>query len=182
VRRPPSISAGGPVDTSHDAALAKLNRLKVKDRDSPLLLLAADAAQVEQVSSAPPPAFSLLSQAFWPGPLTLVLDDGTGTGVAVRVEGHPVLGSVLRAWGAPISSTSLNRAGESPAVTSMEAKRNLDRMPDAGIPILLVDAGDLPGPPPSTLVSLAGAEPAVLREGALPAESILDCQRGIGRS
>ena len=173
---------GGACLPDVDSHVAVLKGREIEE--FPLVRIAADATAIQ--SSFPDlewnPWAEVLADRFWPGPLTLVLDDGTGTGVAVRVEGHPVLGSVLRAWGAPISSTSLNRAGESPAVTSVEAKRNLDRMPDVGMSILLVDVGDLPGPPPSTLVSLAGAEPAVLREGALPTESILDCLRGIRRS
>lgn len=173
---------GGACRPDVDCFVAALKGRGVEE--FPLLRIAADAPTIR--SFFPDLEWNswaeVLADTFWPGPLTLVLDDGTGKSVAVRVEGHPVLGSVLRAWGAPISSTSLNRAGESPAVTSVQARRILNRMPDAGIPILLVDAGDLPGPPPSTLVSVAGAEPAVLREGALPTESILECLRGIRRS
>ena len=173
---------GGACTPDVDSRVAALKGRGVEG--SQLLRIAADATAIR--SFFPDLEWNTWAEAladmFWPGPLTLVLDDGTGTGVAVRVEGHAVLASVLRAYGAPISSTSLNRAGESPAVTSVEAKRNLDRMPDAGIQILLIDAGELPGPPPSTLVSLAGSEPVVLREGALSAESILDCVRGIPRS
>lgn len=109
-----------------------------------------------------------LAARLWPGPLTMVLADGSGGSLAVRVEGHPVTRAVLEAWGEPITSTSLNVSGEPPACTADEARRCLAGMADPGVPVLLLDAGDLAGPPPSTLVSFLGPTPAVLREGAIP--------------
>ena len=121
-----------------------------------------------------------LALRFWPGAVTLVLEDGSGRGTAVRVEGHPVMQAVLRAWAGPIGSTSLNIAGESPAVTARQSCGCLDRMPDVEAPVLFLDAGTLPGPPPSTLVSFLGPVPTVLREGAVPAVAIQDCLKGTG--
>jgi len=121
-----------------------------------------------------------LAFRFWPGAVTLVLEDGSGRGTAVRVEGHPVMRAVLSAWAAPIGSTSLNLAGESPAVTPEQARECLDRMPDVGTPVIFLDAGVLPGPPPSTLVSFLGSVPTVLREGAVPTDAIQDALKGTG--
>ena len=121
-----------------------------------------------------------LAFRFWPGAVTLVLEDGSGQGTAVRVEGHPVMRAVLSAWAAPIGSTSLNFAGESPAVTAEQSCGCLDRMPDVEAPLLFLDAGVLPGPPPSTLVSFLGSVPKVLRAGAVPADAIQDCLKGNG--
>jgi len=121
-----------------------------------------------------------LAFRFWPGAVTLVLEDGSGQGTAVRVEGHPVMRAVLSAWAAPIGSTSLNLAGESPAVTPEQARECLDRMPDVGTPMIFLDAGVLPGPPPSTLVSFLGSVPTVLREGAVPTDAIQDALKGTG--
>jgi len=170
---------GGACRPDVDSRVAVLKCREVGE--APLLRIAADARALRDFfpDLEWTPWAEALADEFWPGPLTLVLDDGTGTGVAVRVEGHPALRSVLEAWGAPISSTSLNRTGEPAAVRSAQARLNLDRMPETGARILLVDAGDQRGPPPSTLVSLVGAEPVVLREGALRTESILECLRGI---
>ena len=121
-----------------------------------------------------------LALRFWPGAVTLVLEDGSGQGTAVRVEGHPVMRAVLSDWAAPIGSTSLNFAGESPAVTAEQSRECLDWMPDVEAPLLFLDAGVLPGPPPSTLVSFLGSIPTVLREGAVPADAIQDCLKGNG--
>lgn len=122
-----------------------------------------------------------LALRFWPGAVTLVLEDDSGKGTAVRVEGHPVMQAVLSAWAAPIGSTSLNLAGESPAVTAVQSRECLDRMPAAEVPVIFLDAGTLPGPPPSTLVSFLGPVPTVLREGAVPAAAIQECLKGPGR-
>jgi L-threonylcarbamoyladenylate synthase len=150
--------------------------------DSPILRIGLDSGMLRR--SFPqlvwPELAERLAWQFWPGALTLVLPDGSGSSIAVRVEGHPVTRAVLDRWGAPIGSTSLNPAGEPPAVTSEEAHGFLSAMPDPGVPVLLLDCGELAGPPPSTLVSFLGASPTLLREGAIPREAITDCLQGRG--
>jgi L-threonylcarbamoyladenylate synthase len=116
-----------------------------------------------------------LAARFWPGPLTLVLPDRTAGGVAVRVEAHAGLGDVLAAWARPMTSTSLNRSGEPAASSAARARRTLTNMPEVAREILLLDSGDLPGPPPSTLVSLLSGEASVLRAGAIEESRIREC-------
>lgn len=157
--------------------------LKGRTLDSaPLIRIAADFETLQ--ASFPelvwPVEARRLAFGFWPGALTLVLEDGSGRGIAVRVEGHPLIQAVLRAWAAPIGSTSLNLAGEPPAVTARQCRECLERMPDVEAPVVFLDAGTLPGPPPSTLVSFLGSVPTVLREGAVSAAAIQDCLRGTG--
>ncbi|TFG66301.1 MAG: hypothetical protein E4H28_02365 [Gemmatimonadales bacterium] len=109
---------------------------------------------------------------FWPGALTLILHDGDRTGVALRAEAHPVTQAVLQRWSGAISSTSLNRTGEAAAVTSMEARTVLRDLPLADRPVLLLDVGSLPGPPPSTLVQVRGDTFTILRQGAIESAAI----------
>jgi L-threonylcarbamoyladenylate synthase len=113
-----------------------------------------------------PPA-PRLAAAFWPGPLTLVLPDGSESGRAIRSEAHPFTAGVVRAFGGAISSTSMNRSGEPPARSPGEVERVLDGLPPCELPVLWIDAGDLPGPPPSTLVRLRDGRAELLREGAI---------------
>lgn len=136
----------------------------------PLLRIAADEQVLRRAYPGLtwPPAAERLAAALWPGPLTLILPDDSGGSLAVRAEGHPAIRSVLEAWGAPMSSTSLNLTGESPALTAAGAAACLAAMPDPGVPVLLLDAGQLSGPPPSTLVSFIGPVPSILRDGATP--------------
>ena len=179
-----------PTDTVYGiggAALPEVDlqvaRLKGRTLDAaPLIRIAADTETLEAAFPELlwPVEARRLALGFWPGALTLVLEDGSGRGTAVRVEGHPVIRAVLGAWGAPIGSTSLNLAGESAALTSRQSRECLDRMPDVEAPVLFLDAGTLPGPPPSTLVSFLGKVPEVLREGAVPADAIQRCLKGAG--
>jgi L-threonylcarbamoyladenylate synthase len=169
---------GGAVRDDVDLRIADMKNRGI-DR-SPILRIGLDADALRR--SFPdllwPPLAERLAARFWPGALTLVLADGSGGGVAVRVEGHPVTRAVLDGWGAPVGSTSLNLAGAPPAVASEEANEVLAAMPDPGVPVLLLDCGRLAGPPPSTLVSFVGSTPVVLREGAVSREAVEACWKG----
>jgi L-threonylcarbamoyladenylate synthase len=169
---------GGAVRPEVDQCIGALKGREL-DR-SPLLRIALDAGVLRR--SFPDlewnAAAEQLAWRFWPGALTLVLPDSSGKGVAVRVEGHPVTRAVLKAWKGPIGSTSLNISGKRPAVTAGQAARYLSMMPDVGVPVALIDGGDLAGTPASTLVSLLTPTPTVLREGAVPRQAIEDCLQG----
>ena len=149
-----------------------MNRLKVKAADTPVLLLAADIAQVEGVSVDPPPAFSVLAAAFWPGPLTLVLPaapglsveitGGRGT-VGVRVPGLALPRRLAAALGRPVTGVSANLHRRTPPRTAAEVAAFFGD----GVDVVL-DGGPTPGGAPSTLVDLSGPRPRVLRQGIIP--------------
>lgn len=168
-----SVYGLGGVPRELDAEIA---RLKGREPGRPLLRL---GGSVDALRRAHPGLrwtreAEALAAALWPGPLTLVLDDGTPAGLGVRVEGHPATRRVLLALDGTMSSTSLNRSGREPARTEEEAREVLEAMPEAAVPVWWLGAGTLAGPPPSTVLSLRGEEPAVLREGALRVERIAD--------
>lgn len=123
-----------------------------------------------------------LARRFWPGPLTLVLDDPEGRfppgvrsaagGVAVRRSPHPFVEALLQRWPHPLLSTSANRPGEPPARSAEDAEAAVEGRP--GIHRLWVlDGGPLVGDRPSTVVDCTGRAPRLLREGAVPAGRIL---------
>ncbi|NIM01090.1 MAG: threonylcarbamoyl-AMP synthase, partial [Acidobacteria bacterium] len=158
-------------DGSQPNAVARLNRLKVKDEQSPVLLLAADIEQVVLVSVAPPPSFTLLSRSFWPGPLTLVLPaapgvsaqvtGGLGT-VAVRVPGIALPRILAAELGHPITGVSANLHGRRPPRSAREVA---DAFP-TGLDLLL-DGGETPAGAPSTLLDLTTPRPRILRQGVV---------------
>jgi L-threonylcarbamoyladenylate synthase len=124
-----------------------------------------------------------LARAFWPGPLTLVIPCGSAPtgllgpdgGLAVRISPDPVVGTILRRWGRPMTSTSANRRAEHPARSASEALRLFDRRTDLkgmGRQVLVIDAGPREGGRPSTIVSLVGGRPRLLREGPIGQEAI----------
>lgn len=157
-----------------EKAVDALRALKGRDDAKPFLLLipsidaARDLRWTEEASE--------LARVFWPGSLTLVLRDPSGSfppgvrslagGVAVRVTSHPITGALVRRLGAPITSTSANRTGEKPAASAAEVAASL-RAAEAGS-VLVLDAGALPPSAPSTVVDCTGPTPIVLREGATP--------------
>ncbi len=161
---------GGPAGPVADA---EVERLKGRE-GAPVLRIVADVGRLRDLYPAAswPDEAAILAASFWPGPLTLVLDDGSAAGLAVRVEPHPLTRAVLSAWGGALGSTSLNRSGRPPARTEDEARRTLEALPEARAPLAFLPAGDLDGPPPSTLVSLREAAPRLLRAGAIPVSSI----------
>lgn len=164
---------GARAEPELDAAVA---RRKGYEADRPLIRLAASETQIRQRRPGIrwTEAAGRLAERFWPGGLTLVLDDGTEHGVAVRVDGHPVARAVPAALDDLVSSTSLNRAGGTPASTPEEAAEVLAVMGPWETDCVFLDAGPLPESPPSTLVTLREDPPRLLREGAVSADELLE--------
>lgn len=161
------------------AAIRRIQALKGRGTDKPFLILTPS-----QVSL---PGLSWTSEArdladvFWPGALTLILADRTGmypegvrspTGsVAVRMSPHPVARGLVEALGAPITSTSANAPGDLPARSGEQARVAAIGL-GAEDEMWVVDAGELPPSPPSTIVDCTGPGPQVRRVGAIPVERL----------
>ncbi|MFO0509711.1 MAG: L-threonylcarbamoyladenylate synthase, partial [Gammaproteobacteria bacterium] len=137
----------------------------------PLILHLADAAALPQWVAAVPPAAATLAARFWPGPLTLVLprapgvpDELTGgqDSVAVRVPSHPVAQALLKAFGGGIAAPSANRYGR---ISPTRAAHVREEFP-TGVDVIL-EGGDCEVGLESTIVSLLGAEPRILRPGVI---------------
>lgn len=157
-----------------EGALARLRSLKSREAAKPFLLLVPSEEAVRDLRWTA--AARALASAFWPGSLTLVLDDPKGIfpagtsqpgrrAVAVRVSPHPVVSRLTSEVGA-LTSTSLNAPGEVPAASGAEAVGVVKRL--GGSDVLVLDAGTLPPSGPSTLVDCTEEDPVVLREGVIP--------------
>jgi L-threonylcarbamoyladenylate synthase len=156
---------------------ARVVELKGREASKPLALLAAD---VEALVAAIPELrgrSSAVAAALLPGPYTLVLPNPAGRfpwlagaeapGIGVRVPNlPPAAAKVVRALGVVVATSANLSGGSDP--------RRLEDVPAAirGAVAAIVDAGELPGTP-STVLDLTGAEPHVLREGAVPAAAAL---------
>lgn len=163
--------------------LERLVRLKRRAADKPLLLLIADREQATGLVWNP--GAEALAQAFWPGPLTLVLPDpdrkfpaevrSVDGGVAVRVTPHPVMRVVIEGLGEPITSTSANAPGRMPALSGEEAWRAARELLPEGAEsarLRVVDGGTLAPSEPSTVIDFSGPVARLRRAGVLPVHAL----------
>ena len=172
VALPTETFYGIAADAFQSEALARVNRLKGKAANEPVLLLVADVAQAGPLCDSLPPLFEPLTGRFWPGPLTLVVPassrlpreatGGRGT-VALRMPGLALPRRLAAALGRPLSGVSANRSGQPPCRSAGEVA---EAFPE-GLELIL-DGGAAPGGAPSTIVDLTRDPPRVLREGLLP--------------
>jgi len=157
-------------------AVARVFAAKRRPADNPLIVHLADAGQVDRVVARWPALARSLADAFWPGPLTLVVDaadavpsvttGGLAT-VAVRVPDHPVAEALLRAVDLPVAAPSANRSGR-PSPT--EARHVADDLGDDVA--VVVDGGPCPVGVESTVVDARGPRPVLLREGSITREDL----------
>jgi len=176
---PTETSWGLGADARSEAALAQLRRWKGRDAEKPISVLVAGDADLARLGARMTPAARRLVAAFWPGPLTLVVRcearlaagvAGPGGAVGLRCSPHPVAAALaalaLRRGVGPLTATSLNRSGARACETRAEAEAL------AGDAIALVSGADAGRAPASSVVDASGAEPVVLREGAVSGAAI----------
>ena len=143
---------------------------KGRPADNPLIAHIHDRSQLELLCDVPPIAEKLMN-AFWPGPLTLIMPrrpgvpDAVTAGldtVAVRMPSHPVAMALLKAVNLPIAAPSANRSGK-PSPTA--ARHVLDDM-DGRIP-LIIDGGSCDVGLESTVLDVCHGRPCILRPGGI---------------
>lgn len=163
-------------DAFNRSAVREIFRLKGRPAFDPLIVHVLDMAQLARVVRGVPAAARGLIDAFWPGPLTLVLPkrgalpaevtSGLPT-VAVRMPGHPVARRLLRAFGGPLAAPSANRFGRISPTSAAAVRQEF-----GGKTPPLLDAGPCRHGLESTIVRPRGAGFEILRPGAITAEQI----------
>ncbi len=165
-------------DAEHPGALRKVFALKGRPADHPLIVHLAPGAALDGWAREIPHDAHRLAEAFWPGPLTLVLHAGprvsrVATGghetVAVRIPAHPMAQALLTAFGGGVAAPSANRFGY---VSPTLAQHVRDDFGDA-VPVL--DGGPCDIGLESTICSLTCDTPTVLRPGHITAEDLAEC-------
>lgn len=169
------------------SALARLAKLKGRPEGKPFLLLISSRRMADDWGLVFTASASALAEAFWPGPLTLVLRGGEGRlpdelrgregGIAVRHTSHAGIARLVTATGRPLTSTSANKPGGPPAPGADRLVQLFGAAERSG-ELLVLDGGVLGNVPPSTLVDCTDMMPKLVREGALPREEL---RRAAGR-
>lgn len=167
-------------DAANPAALAKIFAAKGRPADHPVIVHIPDISHLPQWARDIPDAALQLAQAFWPGPLTLILKRQRGganevpdlvTGgqdtVGLRIPNHPLALQLLRAFGGGIAAPSANRFGRISPTTAAHVREELG---DAVK--LVLDGGPCAVGIESTIVDLSRCDPVILRPGMIGAEQI----------
>ena len=164
-------------DATNAEAVAQIFAAKGRPRFNPLIVhvLGADAADQHAVLT---PLARRLADAFWPGPLTLVLkkrgssplaDLVTGglDSLAVRSPDHPVARALLQETGRPLAAPSANRSGRVSPTQAVHVAA------DFGDEVaMILDAGPTAQGLESTIIDARGQKPVLLRPGAVAVETI----------
>lgn len=162
---------------TNDRAVAGIFRAKGRPAHNPLIVHVIDTGSARVLAQMSEPA-RRLADAFWPGPLTLVLPKAEGcpvsraataglTSIAVRVPAHPVARALLQAVMLPVVAPSANPSGR---VSPTTARHVADDLGDALT--LVLDGGACPVGLESTVVDLTGMAPRLLRPGGLGREQL----------
>jgi L-threonylcarbamoyladenylate synthase len=168
-------------DADSDAAVAKIFAAKGRPSDHPLIVHVADASHVDAFASDVPAFAHKLMQAFWPGPLTLILPrrDGVATAAAggqatigLRCPAHPVAHALLLACAAAtppiagLAAPSANKFGRVSPTTAEHVRSEF------GNGLLVLDGGSCRVGIESTIVDCTRGVPVLLRPGMLTREQI----------
>lgn len=163
-------------DARNPAAVAKIFAVKQRPNNHPLIVHLADASELEQWALETPETAHQLAQAFWPGPLTLILKKrpevlnsvtGGQDTVALRVPRHPQTLAVLKAFGGGLVAPSANRFTRVSPTSAEAVRAELGHQVD-----MILDGGMCEVGVESTILDLSRGEPRILRPGMITAEAI----------
>ena len=156
-------------------AVQRLYTIKGRPDGKPIPLVLSSVDDVHRVAQNLPDYFFHLTDRFWPGGLTIIVEaknllpvlTAGGNTVGVRIPDNPLLLKILKAFGGPAAITSANLSGEPPATSPQEIREELASRID-----VIVDGGKTPGPIPSTVYDISVSPPLVRRQGVISEETL----------
>jgi len=163
-------------DALDPVAVARIFEIKKRPSFDPLIVHVDSIYTIDEISSSFDERANILAEAFWPGPLTMVLPksdivpdivtSGLDT-VAVRMPSHVVAMELIRETGRPIAAPSANPFGYISPTTAEHVIEQIGGEVD-----LILDGGSCPVGVESTVLDLTGDEVTLLRPGGLSLEEI----------
>jgi len=163
-------------DATNARAVERVFQIKGRPSTNPLICHVADAGIARRYARVWPVAAQQIADAFWPGPVTIVLPKseaivptvtaGLDT-VGLRAPNHPLALELLRAFDGPLAGPSANKSNHVSPTTAGHVRDELGDDVD-----LILDGGPCSVGIESTVLSLAGDVPRILRPGAITREMI----------
>lgn len=160
------------------AAIEMIYKAKGRPADNPLIAHVSSLEQVKEIAIDIPPVFYRLVETFWPGPLTLVLkrhpdvpaivSAGLNT-IAVRMPSHPIARELISLAGTPLVAPSANLSGRPSSTCFEHVLEDFE-----GKIAAVVQGGKTEIGIESTVLSLIGDEPVLLRPGSISQKSLED--------
>ncbi len=158
------------------SAIEKVFAIKGRPRDNPLIVHIAKKGELRELVSSLPDHWERLAEAFWPGPLTLVfpkserVPSAVSAGhptVAVRMPSHPIARRLIEEVGEPLVAPSANLSGRPSPTCVRDVLEDLE-----GRVALIIDGGESSVGIESTVLSLCGPRPVLLRPGNISQQSL----------
>ena len=167
-------------DACNDEAVARVFAAKGRPQFNPLIAHVTDLAAAEKLGVFPAAARAL-ADAFWPGPLTIVVERAAGcpvsrlasaglSSLALRVPAHTLALALLAEFGGPVVAPSANASGRISPTSAAHVRASLGDAVD-----MILDGGPSQVGVESTVVSFLDGPPRLLRPGGLPREEIEAC-------
>lgn len=156
-------------DALNGEAVKRIFDAKGRPGDNPLIVHVASLEEVEDLVAFVPPVLEDLAKAFWPGPLTVILEksdlipDEVSAGldtVAIRMPSHPVARDIIKATGRPLAAPSANTSGMPSPTTAAHVLHDME-----GKIAAVVDGGASEVGVESTVLTLCTRVPRILRPG-----------------
>jgi L-threonylcarbamoyladenylate synthase len=163
-------------DATNKEAIQKIFIVKGRDFKNPVSLIIANENDVQPLVQDVPDTAKKLMDKFWPGALTIIfsasnsvsplLTAGSGK-IGLRISSHPTALGIVQKLKRPLTATSANQSGMPECALASEVARQIGDKIDA-----IVDGGKTKGDKASTLIDVTCNPPVILREGAIPKETI----------
>ncbi len=171
-------------DSFNEDAVKKIYIAKGRPSDNPLISHIASVDEAERLAAEVTEDAKKLMDAFWGGPLTIILKRKEGVPgiisagldtVSIRMPSHSVANMLISMAGTPIAAPSANLSGSPSPTTFEHCKKDLDGRVD-----MIIDGGRCDIGVESTVVDMTGDVPVILRPGAVTLEDIVSvCGKGM---
>jgi L-threonylcarbamoyladenylate synthase len=178
IAAPTETSYGLLADATNPRAVDAVLALKPRDAGKGIGLLLPNRERWQAVVAHIPRQAAVLADAFWPGPLTIVLPAAANLdtrltlagSIGVRLGSASPASALASAFGRPLTATSANPPGEAPAGLASDVEAAFAR--EIAAQALLVMPGTSPGGLASTVVTVSDAGAKIVRPGAVSAEAL----------